>query len=63
MLEQADLAGEWRLRHVQAFGRSPEVQLLADGDEARNSSAEHDPTPVSISQFVLIVNQSADNKA
>jgi hypothetical protein len=34
LLEDADLPAQWRLRHVEPPGRSAEMRLLADRDEA-----------------------------
>jgi hypothetical protein len=40
--EGLDLPAERRLRHVQAFGRAPEVLLLREGDEVSKMPHLHD---------------------
>jgi len=60
VLEQADLAAERRLGHVQTLGSATEVKLIADRHEATKlAQFEHDSTPVSIEIVIeLIVHQS-----
>jgi hypothetical protein len=42
MFEQLDLPAQRRLRHVQAFGGAPEVQLFRDRHEAADlADLEH----------------------
>src|SRR5581483_9077777 len=60
VLEQADLARERRLGHVEALRGAPEVKLLADGHEAAQLAyLEHHSTPESIETLIgLILYQS-----
>src|SRR5882762_6993516 len=42
LLQCSNLRAQGRLRNVQAFGRSREIQLLRDSDEVVDSSELHD---------------------
>lgn len=47
LFQLLDLAAEWRLRHVQPLGGTPEVQFLGDGNEILQLLEVHPMPPSS----------------